>query len=307
MTLVGGVVTSRLVAPGLVAERGTRLVRAGLLVGAVLLMGAALLEVAVTLKGVLGRLDAELYRRYLTSTRHGEMARLRLSLAPAAALVGVALTLPPVRRAPSALRWVGGLALVALCCGLLYTFGLLSHAAAMGGAAPLWADLVHFGVAALWAGPVLYLAAIGFGAGAGPGSDPARAATPARRALTRVSRLGMLAVPLLLLTGAFNALTHASDPAVFAASAYGWSLWVKLLLFALVLLVAAGNAFVWLPRFLRGHDGRALLRSVRLEAVLLLALFVATGFLTTSALPHGADASTDALENLRRSLAALGF
>ena len=65
MALVGGAATARLVAPGHVAARGARLVRVGLVAGAALLMGAALLEVAVTLKAVLGRLEPELYRRYL--------------------------------------------------------------------------------------------------------------------------------------------------------------------------------------------------------------------------------------------------
>ena len=309
MALVGGAATARLVAPGHVAARGARLVRVGLVAGAALLMGAALLEVAVTLKAVLGRLEPELYRRYLGATRHGEMARLRLAVAPAAAAVGVLLTLPRARRWPRAARGVGDALLAALCLALLYTFGLLSHAAAMGGAAPLWADLVHLVAAAAWAGPVVYLALLGLGPRAAPasGGAPARAATAAQRAVARVSRIGTVAVAVLLLTGAFNALTHASEPAVFATSAYGRSLWLKLALFALVLVVAAGNAFAWLPRFLRTHDPRPLLRSMRLEAALLVALFVVTGFLTTAALPHGADASTDALENLRRSLAALGF
>ncbi len=330
MLLVGGAVTARVVAPGLVERRGLRLVRAGLVIGALLLMGAALLEVAVTLKAALGRVDVDLFRRYLTSTRHGEMARLRLAVAPAAALVGVVLTLPSLRTDGTRIaRRVGTVVLLVLCAELLYTFAILSHAAAMGGRAPLVADLVHLAAAALWAGPVLYLAAIGgFGrrpeapegvAAVGGGASettvgsrtrsdslaPRDSLTSAQRAARRVSRIGMVAVPVLLLTGAFNALTHASDPAGFARSAYGWSLWVKLGLFALILMVAAANLLAFLPRFLREGDGRALLRSMRLESVLLIATFVVTGALTTSALPHGADVSTDVLENLRRALEQL--
>lgn len=296
MLLVGGAVCSRLLAPGLVdarAPRVLRLVRAGAVLGALLVMAGALLEVAASLRAVLGHVDVALLRRYLSSTAHGEFALIRLAVAPVTAALSLVLTLPRFRGARRGVSWLLDLVLVLLSGWLLYTFSSLSHAAAMGGAAPLWADFVHLAAAALWAGPLLYLSLLG-------GFAEARGAATA--ALERLSSVGLVAVLALLLTGTYNALTHAADPPTFAGSAYGWSLWVKLALFVLVLVAAARNRFSLLPRFVAGGSGGPLLTSLRVEAVLLLLVFVATGALTTASLPHGPDASTDPFVNLARVL-----
>lgn len=298
MLLPGAVVCLRLLAPALVEERAPRslrLLRLGLLLGAVLLLAGALLEVSSTLRGVMGRVEPELYLRYLRSTRHGQLTQLRLVLVPVLLALGAAVTLPRFRSGAAAtLRWPLDLALTLIGGALLYTFSLLSHAAAMGGAAPLYADLLHLLAAVLWAGPLLHLALLG-------GLKQANRAA-AGPALRRLSAIGLTAVLALSVTGAFNALTHASEPATFVGSAYGVSLWVKLALFALVLLAAARNRFRLLPRYLADGRGRPLVVSLRLEAVLLLALLLVTGALTTSELPHAQGASTDALENLRNIL-----
>ena len=42
--------------------------------------------------------------------------------------------------------------------------------------------------------------------------------------------------------------------------------------------------------------------AMRAEAVLLLAVLVATGWLSTTAVPHGSETSVDALENGRRMI-----
>lgn len=304
MLLVGGIVTARLVAPAFMRVRGRRLLLLGLALGAVLLIGGALLEVAVTLKGVLGRLDLELYRRYLGGTRHGEMALLRVAVTAATALIALALSWPraaaPNARPPRggrAVGLVGDLTLLVLCAELLYTFSALSHAAAMGGPAPLWVDLAHLVAAALWAGPVLYLAVVG-------GFERAR--PEATAALRRLSAIGLVAVAVLFLTGAFNALTHAGDPAAFARSAYGWSLWVKLALFGLVIVLGARNRFALLPDLVEGGPARPMERSLRVEALVLLAIFVVTGALTTAVLPHSHGAGSDVLTNLLGVIEALG-
>lgn len=301
MLLLGAVVALRLLAPGLIeqrAPRSLRLLRIGMAVGALLLLAAALLEVSTTLRSVLGRVQPELFWRYLRSTRHGELTQLRLALVPAILALGLTVTLPRFRLAArAALGWPLTLALAAAGGALLYTFSLLSHAAAMGGPAPLYADLIHLLAAVLWVGPLVYLALLG-------GLDQEGRAGGAA-ALRRLSLTGLLTVLALTVTGTFNALTHASQPAKFVTSAYGWSLWVKLALFVLVLLVAASNRYRLLPRYLAGDGGAPLVASMRLEAVLLVALLLATGALTTSELPHGQEVSADALANLRHILRLL--
>lgn len=303
MLVVGGAVTARWLAPGLVQARGKRLVTTLLLAGAVLLAGAALLDVAATLRSALGRVDGDLLQRYLATTRHGAVTRLRLALAPAVALLTVAQVWwrrPLLANVPGApARWVGGLLdalLAAAALLLLYGFSSLSHAAAMGGVVPMWADLVHVCAAAAWAGPLGYLAML-------RGWEGERAYAAA--AFQRLSRVGLVAVAALALTGTLTALTQLGEPRTFVASAYGVSLGVKLALVLAVVVVAALNRYRHLPRFLAGGPGGPLRRAVTLEAVLLVAVFLATGALTTSALPHAADASTSAFENLRRLLELL--
>ncbi len=305
MLLVGGAVCAMWLAPTLVggdrgappdgpagaAGRRTRLAFGALvLLGAVVLVAASLLEVATTLREVLGRVDADLVRRYLTSTLHGRVVRERWWLAGLVAVATVALVLwPGRRRLPASARAALGAVAACASVALMYGFARLSHAAAMGGGVPLGADFIHLLAAGVWAGPLGYLALLA------PGED-GRSALAA--AVKRLSTVGALAVVVLAATGAYTALGHMTEPAAFARSAYGVALWVKLGLFALVVVAAALNRFRYLPRFLAGGPVAPLRSALRLEAALLAALLVATGALTTSPLPHADAAAGGAFANL---------
>jgi len=292
MLLVGGAVTGLWLARELVQARHRVLVSVCLAVGAGVVIAGAYVEVVLTLRDVLGRADTELVLRYLRATRHGHVVQQRAVLAPLLAVFTAARLW--LRPQPIPAGHALGIALplaVAVTAGwLLSGFSDLSHAAAMGGGLPFAADLVHLTAAAVWAGPLFYLALMAW--------EDER--TAAAAAFARLSRVGIGAVVVLALTGSFNALTHIQEPAEFVSSAYGWSLWVKLALVAAVVITAAVNHFRHLPSFLAGGSGERLRRSVRLEAAFLVMVFLATGALTTAALPHGDAEPNSAFLNLAR-------
>jgi putative copper export protein len=178
-----------------------------------------------------------------------------------------------MRRLTNAL--FAGLALL-----VLSTVSVTSHAAAMGGNPALLADLAHFAAACTWAGPLFYLALY-------PGWR-----TVARRDLTAalhaLSRVGLASVGLLFVSGFYSSLLHLQDPPAFIASPYGRVLGVKLGLVFLTIALAGINRFWLLPSFTaRGALGLRV--ALRAELVVLVAIFVATGMLSTSPLPHPGD------------------
>lgn len=257
------------------ADRGFRArLRWGAVVGAILVITGSALDIAVTLQNTLGFLDLGLAWDYTLNTRHGHAVIARFGLTIAA----VALR----RRGPN-------LSYALLGIVLLGTFSWTSHAAAMGGTPPLLADLLHFSAAALWAGPILYLAL-----------HPAwQAHLPAlRTAFQRVSTVGLVSVVLLTLSGTYTALIHLQEPERFVASPYGLSLGLKLLAFIAIIAVAAINRFRLLPAFMQTESPDSFRSSVRLEAGLLIVVFILTGVLTTSSLPHEPGLSPSAIENL---------
>lgn len=248
---------------------------AGVVVAAALavpVLGAV--ELWLTLAQVLSPVDVALWWRYATTTAHGDAVLWRSVAALALASAGLVL---PRRWWPLA----AGLG-VWLCLG----FSRVSHASAVGGTGPLLVDLVHLAGAALWAGGV-WRVALGSG-------------RPGLPEVERLSRLALWVVVGLAITGPVSALVHASEPAGFFASGYAVALAVKSSLVAVTLVVAAANRFVLLPRARRGLPGmRAALWA---ESALLLGVLAATGWLSTSAVPHGAVDGVDVIENARRVL-----
>src|SRR5690606_4436210 len=136
--------------------------------------------------------DRVIWRRYVSTTDHGDVVLWR----PVAAVALAVASLVLLR------RWwpvVAGLG-VWLCLG----FSRLSHSAAMGGTGPLLVDLAHLLGAVLWAGAVWRLAV----ARERPDADE----------VGRLSRLATWVVVGLAVTGVLNALVHASEPDRFFAS-----------------------------------------------------------------------------------------
>lgn len=256
------------------ATRAATLVGLG---GLAALLVVSFLDARSTLLGVIPTADGSLVWRYLTTTGHGMALQARTAFGLAMA----ALLLVPGRRG----REVGGgsdagagVAFVAGAVGLLGSFSVLSHGAAMGGWWPMVSDLVHFLAAGVWAGGVAAVVS------APLWESPSR--DDLVKAVTRLSTMGLLAVLVLAATGVLNALIQVGDPGSFLASGYFAALVVKVALVVVTLGSAALNRFRLLPRLLAGGSARSLRTALRVEAVLLALVIVATGVLTTTAVPH---------------------
>lgn len=270
-----------------------RTTRAALLVGFAglgALLAFSVADMRSTLLAVIPTADGALLWRYVTTTGHGAAVQGRVAFGFAlAALLLVsgskergsgrdALGVAPSPAQVGAVARAPGVAFVAGSIGLLSTFSVLSHGAVMGGWWPLVSDLLHFLAAGTWAGGVvaLVLAPVW--------------ARPDRDALlssvAKLSTMGLFAVIVLSVSGTLNGLLHAGDPPSFIASSYATALVVKIGLVVVTVGLAALNRFSLLPRFRAGGGAEALRASLRIEAVLLVAVLVATGWLTTTAVPH---------------------
>ena len=292
--LVGAGVFGRFVAPELREEVRAQL-RWGAGVGATVLLFGSAIDVTQTVNNAVGRYDAAFLLEYLRFTRHGNAVLVRSVLVVVVAFLTLrwmsAFTTSLVQRINHALYLLTSL-------GLLATFSWTSHAAAMGGTEPLLADLAHFTAASAWPGAVLYLAL------APVWSEAQR--PELNKALTRVSALGLACVALLFVTGAYTSLIHLQNPERFAQSPYGQALIYKLLLVGLIVGLAAYNRLWLLPASLKGRPTSRFRRVMRLEALTLVAVFITTGVLTTSALPHEPGIQPTVFENLTTLLRYLG-
>jgi copper transport protein len=106
------------------------------------------------------------------------------------------------------------------------------------------------------------------------------------RAMARVSAIGLTAVIVLFATGIYSAQLHVGEPESIATTRYGWALVTKVALVLVILGIAALNRWRFLPTLRRDGPSLQFRRALRIEALLLLAVIGATGWLTTSPLPH---------------------
>lgn len=280
--LVGAGVFAHFIGPGLIS--GASAVRRGslglgVLLGAVTLLVASSLDIALTIRTTLGFLDTELVSEYIRFTRHGRATTIRIGLILIVAVLSLSGRSHPkfwVHTATKATFVAAGVALLA-------TFSWTSHAVVMQGQVPMVADLIHFGAAAAWGGSMLYLATL----------PHWRTRNPELIAsVERHSKLGLVSVVGLFATGVYAGLLHIWSPTVLTNSPYGRTLIIKVIFVLLTVSVAAVNRLWFAPRFRdeqrSGSPGltRRFGILVRTEAVLLTAILITTGTLTTSPLPH---------------------
>lgn len=269
MLLIGAGVFSQWVATAKLTQMAVRRWRLGALFGAVTLLVASLLDIFLTLQTVLGYTTAPLLFDYTFNTRHGAAILLRVAL--------TILVLAFVWQVRPSSLWKAFTAILSIA--LLGTFSWISHAAAMGGTPTIVNDLLHFIVAASWAGTIVYLAL-----------TPLIKLESERRDLDitfeRTSRIGLSCVIILGVTGSYATSLHVYDPVAFAQSSYGVTLFAKLALVAVILAIAAINRFRLLPAFAKTGKVATFQRALRLEALLLIAVFIITGILSTRPLPH---------------------
>src|SRR5947209_8510376 len=99
-------------------------------------------------------------------------------------------------------------------------------------------------------------------------------------ALWRFSALGMLAIAAILAGGLINAWARWSSLDVVIASAWGKVLFAKLLGFAILIILAAMNRFILMPRFASDASARnRLLHNVIAEQVGGVAILAAAAML----------------------------
>lgn len=175
-----------------------------------------------------------------------------------------------------------------LSAAVLVTQAMTGHTAAVDGSA-LWhvgVHSLHLLAAGLWLGglpPLLFAlrAAIAVGA---------TSLAEARRMLQRFSSAALPAVVLLAGTGLANLDALGVLQTVWSSpSTYAWVMKAKLLTFALLLLLAASNRFLQLPRLQRSPQPILVLHTLsfntRAEIVLSLVLIALIGALGMLAPP----------------------
>ncbi|MAS36229.1 MAG: hypothetical protein CL610_19655 [Anaerolineaceae bacterium] len=216
---------------------------------------------------------------FITTTTFG-----RLWLVRAVLWLAMAGALMASRRQPRAL-WVALLlgALVAL------TQSLFSHAsAAQETHAAILADWLHLLATALWAGGLVALLVT------------LRAARQAPQNIGRLvalfSNQMRIAVAALIITGAYAAWLHVGSVEALLHTHYGQALLVKLILVVPLLGIAVIN-LLWTHRRLQAGStvwARRLRGFVAIELVLVAAILVAVGVMTSGSPARGTQARRDA-------------
>ncbi len=246
---------------------------------ALVLLGAPLL-LALFVRESVGRLDGGSLRAGL-QTRQGMLLLTRVGLAAALlALIAV------VREGAAIRRWTPG-ALV-LGTALLLTYALAGHAgAAANPLVPVTVAWMHLVATSVWVGGlwcfVLCL------------PPPHHVAGPPRLLLTllgRFSRLALLSVPVLVMSGGALAMRQLPGLAALWLNPYGQALSAKLLLFGGMLVLGVFHLLLVRPRIGRGDARpwvRRFFRSLAAEAGLAVLVLGAVGLLTSMAPPTTAE------------------
>jgi putative copper resistance protein D len=202
----------------------------------------------------------------LTDTHFGQVWTLHLLL-----LAGVALPLLKVRRASAGeglSAWLAGMLVSGAALAGLAWVGHVASSEEPLRALRLTADVLHLLAAGAWLGalaPLVYLLGLSASVHDGIAGEIAR----------RFGMLGLASVSLLALTGIANAWFLVGSIQALLGSPYGRLLLAKLVLFLIMLLLAAYNRW-WLTPALRSARSpgmaaaptRALRRSAIAEAAL---------------------------------------
>lgn len=265
--LLGGGIFARWIAVEPLDPLALRRLRLFIVLGGLLLCVGSLLDV----RRAIGDVPLSEFWEYLTLSRHGQSVLVRVGLV-GALLVGAR----PAQQSSGVGRAVYAVAGVLV----LGTISVISHTGAHAGSLGVLLDLIHQVAGVVWAGALLYLAALPVW----PRGDLRSESLTA--ALRRISSVGLVSVLAILGTGTFAAVVHLPTLAALTVTAYGRTLTVKLILVTCVIVVAAANRFVLLPRLVHDGSTRAMARTVRIEAMLLVAIFLVTGLLTVQAPPH---------------------
>lgn len=223
----------------------------------------------------------------VTQTPFGAAWQLRLVALAIAFAASVAMH----RRGSRPLMAMSAVASGAALASLAWT----GHGAAgegLAGTIQLTADIIHLLAAGVWVGALAAFGMLLFRTHAKRSPDHI---VLTHRALERFSLVGTLTVAALVGTGLVNSffLVGLANLSTLAATLYGQLLIAKLVLFALMLGLAAANRFRLTPA-LAGQEGDrsaqigALRRSLAFEAGAAVAILVLVAWLGTLAPPVSA-------------------
>jgi copper resistance protein D len=267
----------------------TRILCSSVLLAAIFALGS-LLAVASRMSGsTVDTLDRETLVSVVFGIRFGKVwqAQVVLSLLLAAVL--------PVALASARRRacYVGTLLASG---GLLVGLASVGHAtmdSGVSGALHLVNHSLHLMAAAAWLGGLLPLALV-LSAAHRNVSDPW--SSTARQCLVKFSKMAVIAVAVIMLTGFGNAGFLIGDAGALLTTDYGRVLLLKVGLFALMLVFAATNRFRLMPRLvslgtmpmsIAAPTLSALRRSVLCEQVLGVLVLVAANVLGALPPPLG--------------------
>ena len=275
-------------------------------IAAFLVLEGSLLQLIVQADklGGLGRVD-----ELLTDTRSGRILIARQGLL-AIALLAMGL-IWRVRDSRAEIPALG--LLLAASFGVLLSQSLVSHAAASDGS--FWTtsiDLLHLLAAAVWIGALIHI-----GLAMPRWLDELKGVPRtlfAAESFRRFSVLAAVSVLVLLASGLLSAFVQFTSWDELWDTSYGWSLIAKMAIMAPLLAMATLNAFILQPRVVDaamhvagGADDaapagapeavdrlqRLLSNTVRVEAVLGIAILVSVAVLIQLQAPRGAAEATE--------------
>ena len=216
-------------------------------------------------------------RDVLNLTQFGRVSQIRLALA-------IVLAICLVFDRSALCRWLG----LGTVVGLIASIAWTGHAASTPhtlGYVHLAADVLHLFAAAAWIGglvPLVLLLAVA-------GRMPAKPrALLTQDAASRFSTLGILSVATLIVSGLINAWILVGSFAGLVVGIYGWILMLKLIVFAMMVMLATVNRFRLTPQLAlpagseaQCHALRSLTRNSVTEIALGLLVFSIVGMLGT--------------------------
>ncbi len=220
----------------------------------------------------------------LISRRSGLLWLARIALL--LLIGGLAWRLPLAGRGPAWPWW----AALALAGGVLLTFSLNSHGAAMGHDVALTValDWLHIAAMVAWLGGLVPLVIAIQMAWRTPEQS-----LPLVHLIPRFSVMAVGCVTILVFTGVYSFVLHVGGLDLLIATTYGRALLVKVVVFGVLLMVAGLNLFVLAPRLSVGDghaatvSGRGLVRAfgrtVRIELLLGALILLTVGVMTSVA------------------------
>ncbi|OAE97319.1 hypothetical protein AYJ54_35020 [Bradyrhizobium centrolobii] len=214
-------------------------------------------------------MSADVLSTVINETQFGQVTTLRAGLA-------VCLAACLVYHRVAIAQWLGFAAAVAFAASLAW----IGHAGSTVGEAGylhLAADALHLTATAAWIGGlaslILFLGA----------ACQSKAVSITRDVVGRFSMMGVVSVLTLLLTGFINAAILVGSMHALIVTEYGRLLLLKLVLIALMLILALINRLVLTPRLTPFGNGalRWLTRNSTVELALGLAILAIVGLLGT--------------------------